>query len=47
MDENIYLLELALRELQAARRRTGSKKLRTYLRLAIAQLNQLHHNLTT
>lgn len=47
MEENIYLLELALRDLQAARHRTGSKKLRAYLRLAIARINEVLHNLTT
>jgi hypothetical protein len=47
MEENIYLLEEAIRELQAARRRAGSKKVRAYLRLALARINQVHHNLTT
>ena len=47
MDEILWLLEQALRELQTARRRTGSKKVRAHLRLAIARLNQVHHSLTT
>ena len=47
MDEILWLLELAMRDLQAARRRAGSKKVRAHLRLAIARINQVHHILTT
>ena len=47
MDEILWLLDLALRDLQAARRRAGSKKVRAHLRLALARINQVHHSLTT
>ena len=47
MDELLWLLDLALRDLQAARRRAGSKKVRAHLRIAIARINQIHHILTT
>jgi hypothetical protein len=47
MDEILWLLEQAIRDLQAARRRAGSKKVRAHLRLAIVRLNQIHHSLTT
>ena len=47
MDEIIWLLEQTMRDLQAARRRAGSKKVREHLRRAIARINQVHHNLTT
>lgn len=47
MDEILWLLEQAIRDLQAARRRAGSKKVRAHLRLAIARINQVHHSLTT
>ena len=47
MDEILWLLEQAMRELQAARRRAGSKKVRAHLRIAIARVNQVHHTLAT
>jgi hypothetical protein len=47
MDEILWLLEQAMRELQAARRRAGSKKVRAHLRIALARINQVHHNLST
>ena len=47
MDEILWLLEQAMRELQAARRRAGSKKVRAHLRIAIARINQVHHTLST
>jgi hypothetical protein len=47
MDEILWLLEQAMRDLQAARRRAGSKKVRAHLRLALARINQVHHSLTT
>lgn len=47
MEEILWLLEQAMRDLQAARRRAGSKKVRAHLRLAIARINQVHHSLTT
>ena len=47
MDEILWLLKLAMRDLQAARRRAGSKKVRAHLRIAIARINQVHHILTT
>jgi hypothetical protein len=47
MDEILWLLEQAMRDLQAARRRAGSKRVRAHLRLAIARINQVHHILTT
>ena len=47
MDEILWLLEQAMRDLQAARRRAGSKKVRAYLRLAIARINQVFHHLST
>jgi hypothetical protein len=36
-----------MRDLQNARRRAGSKRVRAHLRLAIARINELHHILTT
>ncbi len=47
MDEILWLLDLALRDLQAARRRAGSKKVRAHLRLALARINEVHHTLST
>jgi len=47
MNEILWLLELAMRDLQAARRRAGSKKVRAHLRIALARINQVHHSLTT
>ena len=47
MDEILWLLHLALRDLEAARRRSGSKKVREHLRRAIARVNELHHMLST
>jgi hypothetical protein len=47
MEEILWLLEQAMRDLQAARRRAGSKKVRAHLRLALARINQVHHSLTT
>jgi hypothetical protein len=47
MDEILWLLEQAMRELQAARRRAGSKKVRAHLRIAIARINQVHHTIST
>lgn len=47
MDEILWLLEQVMQDLQAARRRAGSKKVRAHLRIAIARINQIHHNLTT
>ena len=40
MDELLWLLDLALRDLQAARRRAGSKKVRAHLRLALARITK-------
>jgi len=47
MDELLWLLDLALRDLQAARRRAGSKKVRAHLRIAIARINEVFHRLST
>ena len=47
MEEILWLLEQAMRDLHNARRRCGSKRVRTQLRLALARLNQVHHILTT
>ena len=47
MDDTLWLLQLALRDLEAARRRAGSKKVREHLRRAIARINEVHHMLTT
>ena len=47
MEQNIQLLEDAIRELQQARARTRSKKVRAHLDLALARINEVHHNLTT
>ncbi|MEA2462806.1 MAG: hypothetical protein QOJ98_553 [Acidobacteriota bacterium] len=47
MDDILWLIQLALRDLEAARRRSGSKKVREHLRRAIARVNELHHMLTT
>jgi hypothetical protein len=45
MDEILWLLEQAMRELQAARRRAGSKKVRAHLRIAITRIN--NHTIST
>jgi hypothetical protein len=47
MEEILWLLEQAMRDLHAARRRSGSKKVRTQLRIAIARISQVHHMLST
>jgi len=47
MDEILWLLELAMRDLQQARRRAGSKKVRAHLRLALARINEVFHSLST
>ena len=47
MDEILWLLELAMRDLQAARRRAGSKKVRAHLRIALARINEVFHSLST
>ncbi len=47
MEDILRLLQLALRGLEAARRRSGSKKVRDHVRRAIARVNELHHMLTT
>jgi hypothetical protein len=47
MDEILWLLEQTLRDLQAARRRAGSKKVRAHLRRALARINAIHHRLNT
>jgi len=47
MDEILWLLEQAMRDLQAARRRAGSKKVRAHLRIAIARINEVFHSLST
>ena len=47
MEENVTLLEEAIRELQEARRRARSKKLCEPIDRALARINQVHHNLTT
>ena len=47
MNEILWLLELTMRELQAARRRAGSKKVREHLRRAIARINEVRHMLST
>jgi hypothetical protein len=47
MDEMLWLLEQTMRDLQAARRRAGSKKVREHLRRAIARINQVYDRLTT
>jgi hypothetical protein len=47
MDDTLWLLQLALRDLEAARRRAGSKKVREHLRRASARINEVHHMLTT
>jgi hypothetical protein len=36
-----------MRDLHAARRRAGGKKVREHLRRAIDRVNQVHHSLTT
>ena len=47
MEENIALLEEAIRELEEIRRRTRSRKLCEPIDRALARINQVHHNLTT
>ena len=47
MEEILWLLEQAMRDLYEARRRSGSKQVRIRLRLALARINQVHHQLTT
>jgi hypothetical protein len=39
MDDTLWLLQLALRDLEAARRRSGSKMVRDYFRRASARIN--------
>ena len=47
MDEILWLLEQTMRDLQNARRRAGSKRVRAHLRLAIARINEVFHRLST
>ena len=47
MEEILWILELAIRDLQTARRRAGSKKVRAHLRRALARINEVHHMLST
>jgi len=47
MDELLWLLDLAMRDLQAARRRAGSKRVRAHIRIAIARINEVFHRLST
>ena len=47
MEENVTLLEEAIRELQEARRRTRSRKICERIDRAVARIHQVHHNLTT
>jgi hypothetical protein len=47
MDEILWLLEQAMRDLQAARRRAGSKRVRAHLRLALARIHEVFHSLST
>ena len=47
MEEILWLLEQAMRDLQAARRRAGSNKVRAHLRLALARINEVFHSLST
>jgi hypothetical protein len=47
MNEILWLLELAMRDLQAARGRAGSKRVRAHIRIAIARINEVFHSLST
>ncbi len=47
MNEILWLLELAMRDLQAARRRAGSKRVRAHIRIALARINEVFHSLST
>ena len=47
MEQNIQLVEDAIRELENARRRARSKKVRAHIDRALALLSEVHHNLTT
>jgi hypothetical protein len=47
MDDILWLLEQAMRDLQAARRRAGSKKVCAHFRIAIARINEVFHSLST
>ena len=47
MEQNVQLLEDAIRHLEEARRKARSKKVREHIDRALAVLNEVHHNLTT
>ena len=47
MEETIKLLEDAIRELQEAAKNTKARKSLVHIRLALALVNEAHHNLTT
>ena len=45
--DNAEALARAIAELQQARKRARSKKLREHIDRALALINEVHHNLTT
>lgn len=45
--DNAEVLALAIAELQEARKRARSKKVRAHIDRALALINEVHHNLTT
>lgn len=45
--ENAATLAHAITELQQARKRARSKKLREHINRALALISEVHHNLTT
>ena len=45
--DNAEELARAIAELQQARKRARSKKLREHIDRALALINEVHHNLTT
>ena len=47
MEQNIEALARAMAELQEARKRARSRKIRERLDRALALISEVHHNLTT
>ena len=45
--DNADTLARAIAELQQARKRARSKKVREHINRALALINEVHHNLTT
>ena len=47
MEHTVQVLEEAIHELEEARRRARSKKVREHIDRALALVSEVHHNLTT